>query len=337
MTVVVTGASGHVGANLVRTLLAQGRHVRALIHRDQRALEGLDIERVPGDVRDLASLERAFAGAEVVYHAAGFISILRSEWLRLEATNVLGTRHVVEACLRQGVRRLVYFCSIHAFQQEPLDEPLDESRPLVGMGHSIPYDRSKAAAHHEIEAGLARGLDAVIVFPTGILGPHDDYPSHFGQFLLALARGQMPLLVPGGFDWVDVRDVAQGALLAEQHAPVGGRYLLSGHWVSVCDLATMAEEVTGRQSPRGVCPTPLAFMGAPFVTAYAKLCGLRPIFTSVSLEALRGNRIVLHDRATRDLGYAPRPFRETLADTYHWFREHGDLPENSNVPVQPGA
>ena len=187
MTVVVTGASGHVGANLVRALLDQGRTVRALVHRDRRGIEGLDVEIAQGDVRDQASLERVFAGAEVVYHCAACVSIQRSEGPLVEACNVGGPRNVVEACLRTGVRRLIHFSSVHAFQQHPLDEPLDETRAQVtadranGSHHVSPYDRSKAAGEREVRAGIARGLDAVILNPTAVIGPHGTQVDHFGH------------------------------------------------------------------------------------------------------------------------------------------------------------
>lgn len=207
MTVVVTGANGHVGANLVRALLAEGRSVRALVHHSRRALQGLEVELVEGDVRELASLQRAFEGAEVVYHLAAHISIRMNEWPLVEAINVLGTRNVVEASLQGGIRRLVHFSSIHAFNEEPHDKPVDESRPLKipESPHAAPYDRSKAAGEREVRQGIERGLDAIIINPTAIVGPHDYYPSHFGQAILSLAQGNLPVLVPGGFNWVDVR------------------------------------------------------------------------------------------------------------------------------------
>jgi len=324
--VVVTGAAGHVGGTLVRALLAQGRSVRALVHRDQRALEGLDVERVQGDIRDPSALEHAFDGAEVVYHAAAYISLLRSEWARLEAVNVFGTRNVVEACLRCGVRRLVHFSSIHALEQRPFHVPLDETRPLVDSRGHAPYDRSKAAGEREVQKGLARGLDAVILNPTAIVGPYDFRPSHLGQMLLALGRGKLPALVAGGFDWVDVRDVVEGALCAEERASAGSRYLLSGHWASVRDLARTAEEITGVRAPRFVCPLGLARIGAPFSTAWSHLRGERPLYTSFSLQVLRNsNRRISHTQATRDLGYRPRPLRDTLADTCAWFAQVGWL------------
>ena len=320
---VVTGAAGHVGGVLVRALQARGRAVRALVHHDRRALERLVLETVAGDVRDPASLRRAFAGADVVYHAAAHISLRMNDGQRLHAVNVLGTRNVVEACLHAGVRRLIHFSSIHALQQEPLDVPVDESRPRVDERHAIPYDRSKAAAEREVERGLARGLDAVILNPTAIVGPHDYRPSHFGAVLLALSRGRLPALVTGGFDWVDVRDVVAGAIRAEERAAAGARYLLSGHWASAREVAALVERAAGTPAPRLVFPLALAHLGAPFATAWANLAGRRPLYTTVSLRTLRSNQVIDHRRATEELDYHPRPLQKTIADTVQWLKESG--------------
>ena len=325
LTVVVTGAAGHIGANLIRTLLAQGRPVRALIHKNRRAIREPDTEVVCGDVCDLSSLCNAFDGAEAVYHLAANISLSMNDWSLLELVNVIGTRNVVEACLRYGVHRLVHFSSIHALAQEPRDIPIDESRPLVDSQHCPPYDRSKAAGEKEVRKGIERGLDAIIINPTAVVGPYDYQPSHFGEALLSLANRKLPALVTGGFDWVDVRDVVEGAMRAEERAPTGAKYLLSGHWVSVCELAAIVEETTGVPAPRLFFPLWLAHIGAPLATTLARLAGKRPLYTSVSLRALRSNRNISHERATRDLDYHPRPFKETIVDTLSWFEATGQL------------
>jgi dihydroflavonol-4-reductase len=274
--VVVTGASGHVGGNLVRALLSRGRSVRAMIHRDRRAIQGLDVEQVQGDIREPGSLRRAFQGAEVVYHAAAYISLL-DDWPRLEAVNVLGTRNVVQACIACDVKRLVHFSSIHALEQKPFDLPVNEDSPFVGSRRDPPYDRSKAAGEKEVLNGIEQGLDAVIINPTGIIGPDDFKPSHSGQVLLAMAMGKLPALVGGGFDWVDIRDVVDGSLRAEEVASSGSRYLLSGHWVSVRDMADQVQKITGVRSPWFVSPMWLARVAAPFATAYALWRGRSPL------------------------------------------------------------
>jgi dihydroflavonol-4-reductase len=331
MSVLITGASGHVGANLVRTLIDKGRSVRCLVHVNCRAIDGVNCDRVEGDVRDPESLNRALQGVDVVYHLAAVISLSMADWPKLEAINVLGTRNIVQACLNAGVKRLVHFSSIHALVQEPFDVPVDENRPLSEARYYPPYDRSKAAAEKEVLAGVEKGLDAVIVNPTAIFGPYDYQPSYFGEALLTMAKGKLPAMVRGGFDWVDVRDVVTGAMLAEEKGKTGSRYLLSGHWVSMCDIAVMIEKITGVSNSKFVCPLWLAHVGAPFIKAASQLRGERPLYTSVSLKALKSNHHISHERASRELGYRPRPFRETLADTLQWFRENGQLTQEKKT------
>ena len=164
-SIVVTGAAGHLGGCLVRALSADGHDVRALVHRDRRALEGLDVEVIDGDVADGGSLRRAFSGADVVYHTAAFISISMGDHQRLHQVNVLGTRNVVEACLHCGVKRLVHVSSIEVLEDKPLSVPVDEARPLIQGPSSPPYARSKAAGERQVMGGIIRGLDAVILYP----------------------------------------------------------------------------------------------------------------------------------------------------------------------------
>jgi dihydroflavonol-4-reductase len=318
--IAVTGASGLLGANLVRELLRQGSRVRALVHRDERALAGLDIETARADLAEPASLERAFEGVDTVYHLASLISISMGNWEDVERVNVTGTRRVVEACLCTGVRRLVYAGSVHARRPEPLDQPLDEERPMVTDDSLPPYDRSKALGELEAQKGLERGLDVIVILPSAILGPCDFGPSYVGQALKVMREGRLPALVSGGYDWVDARDVAAGAICAAQGAPPGSRYILSGHWLSVHDVAHMAAEMSGTRAPRVVVPLWLAELFAPVMERLAVLNGGgQPLYTRAMLSALHSNKHISHARASRELGYHPRPFEQTLADTLSWF------------------
>ena len=327
MTTVVTGASGHVGSNLIRTLINNNQPVRALFYEHKQPLNGLDVDIVCCDICDLDSLRDAFSGAEVVYHLATRISISMDDWPLLETINVTGTRNVVEACISCGIRRLVYFSSIHALVQEPLDIPVDESRPWA-ESDNIPYSKSKALASKEVINGITKGLDAIILTPTGIIGPNDYQLSYFGEVLLSLARGRLPALVDSGFNWVDVRDVVEFAIRAEKYARGGAHYLLSGHWVSLREVASLIAEITGIPPPRMVLPMWLARIGIPVFSVLYYLSGKRPLYTSGSMESLRGNPKINHDRATHDLSYQPRPFRETILDTLQWFHETGQLKQS---------
>lgn len=324
--ITITGASGLVGGNLVRALLAQDCPVRALVHHDRRALEGLEVETVPADLADLASLERAFDGAQVVYHLASSISIRMDDWDELERVNVQGTQNVVEACLRCGVGKLMYFSSIHAYQQEPFELPLDEDRPLLASERIPPYERSKAAAECVARQAPDRGLPTVILIPTAILGPYDFRPSYLGQSLRLLARGRIPALVHGGYDWVDVRDIVDGAIQAERLAPSGSRYILSGHWRSLGEFAQVTAAITGRSAPRTLVPIWLAELFQPLMARLAKVNGAQPLYTRAMLNALRSNRQISHARASRDLGYAPRPFEQSLKDALDWWAKQSGGP-----------
>lgn len=333
MTVVVTGASGHVGTNLVRELRRQGRAVRAVMHPDEPLLERLQVEQVRGDVRDPASLRRAFGGAEVLYHLAAVISIDGDRSGLVRATNVEGVRNVAEAARACGVRRMVHCSSVHAFFQEPLDEPLDETRPQVSASSYPAYDRSKAAGEIELRKVIATGLDAVIVNPTGIIGPYDHGPSRMGRFFLALCARRLAALLDSGFDWVDVRDVVAGAIAAETRGRTGENYLVSGQWHSLRELAALAEQITGVAPPTFTCPMRVGRLVAPVSTLYAHLAGREPLFTAESLHALCGNRTVLHDKAARELGYAPRPTFDTVRDVYDWFAAAGMMPRAVGAPA----
>jgi dihydroflavonol-4-reductase len=323
-TVLVTGASGHVGGNLVRELLRRGRNVRVLVHRNEGGLTGLEVERFRGDVWQPDSLRPAFAGVDVLYHLAAVISIDGDRGV-VRRTNVEGVRNVMAAALESRVRRVVHMSSVHALMQEPLDAPIDESRARVALPGYPAYDRSKAEGEAQVRVAIQAGLDAVLVNPTGIIGPCDYTPSRMGRVFLDLYQGRLPALIEGGFDWVDVRDVVAGALAAEERGRTGENYLLSGHWHSIVELAAMARQVTGVRAPSFACPMWLARMGAPFVAAYARFMGQEPLFTPESLHALRANRCISREKAGRELGYAARPARETVADVYAWFLAEGVL------------
>jgi dihydroflavonol-4-reductase len=333
----VTGASGLVGANLVRNLFEQGREVCAVVHEDRRALEGLDVETISADVRDRGAIEYSLTGVEVVFHLAGSISLEMNTGKEMKAVNTLGTRNVVNACLKRDVRRLIHFSSIDALRQTPYDQPVDENRALVDedcseveLARIPPYNLTKAWSEREVLAGMEAGLDAVIIRPTAMLGSCDFKPSYLGQALIQLAQGKIPALVKSGFNWVDVRDVVAGAIRAEQVAPPGARYILGGNWHTIREVAELVAVVTKRAAPRITVPMWLAEAFSPVMLKLARFNGSHPIYTRVTLNALRSNRRVSCNRSIRELGYSARPLDNTIRDTLTWFQErgylHGKLP-----------
>lgn len=271
------------------------------------------------------SLVAAFQNADVVYHLASLLSMDPRLAEAVTATTVVGTRNVVGASLECRVRRLIHFSSIHAYRQWPLDVMLDEARDRDGVSHTA-YDQAKTLAEREVQSGIERGLDAVIVNPTGVIGPHDAEPSHLGQFFLDIHRRRLPILVTGGFDSVDVRDVVQATPVAETRGRCGENYILSGGWRTTVELARLCQAVTGVSPPRLVCPIAVARAWAPFQVAWDRMRGRRPRYTADALNILeKSNRRVSSAKARHELGFDPRPAEDSVRDAYLWFQDSGML------------
>ena len=324
---VITGASGHIGGVLARALVDRygTGAVRALFRERRGTAADLDIEWVRGDLFNKESLVAAFTGAKTVFHLAALVSIDSGRSKEVHATNVAGTRNVVEVALECGVRRIVHFSSIHAYDDHPIDEVLDESRGPAGPTHDA-YNRSKAAGEREVRRGIDQGLDAVILNPTGVLGPFDGEPSHMGQVFLDLYRRRIPAVVAGGYDWVDVRDVVEAAVTAEMRAKCGENYILSGHWHTMRELAELSWRATGVAAPRLLFPMFLARFWAPFQVVLDRSRGRRPLYTPAALRIMtRGNRRISSAKAREELGFSPRPLAESVKDAYRWFNDGGML------------
>ena len=327
---VITGASGQIGGVLTRALADRygPSQIRAIYRERRGTAADLDIAWVNGDILDKESLIAAFKGAETVFHLAALVSIDAVGAQEFDRTNVVGTRNVVEAALASGVRRLVHVSSIHAYDQHPLDEILDESRGPADGPHQGPYDRSKAAGEVEIRRGVDRGLDAVILNPTSVIGPYDGGPSPMGQVFLDLYRRRIPALIAAGFDWVDVRDVVTATMAAETQAKCGENYLLSGHWHTVRKLAQLSQQATGVAAPRLQFPVFVARLWAPCQVVLDRSRGRRPLCTPASVRVMaEGNRRISSAKARTELGFHPRPLAESVNDTYAWFDEQGMLGE----------
>jgi len=325
--VVVTGATGHIGNVLVHELLSRGEKVRVVIppFEDTAPLDGLKVEMVEGDVRQIDSLLQAFKGGDVVYHLAGIISILPGKIKLLEQVNVMGTRNVIEACLKTGVRRLVYTSSIHAIAEPPHGTTIDETLPFDPDRAIGEYDRSKAQATLEVLQRVKQGLDAIIVCPTGVIGPYDFKPSEMGQLFIDFVKKKLKTYIDGAYDFVDVRDVAIGHILACEKGRPGESYLLSGERITTADLMLMLEEITGVRASRFKLPIWLAKVIVTFTPLYYTLTKTKPRFTKYSIRTLTSNSMISCEKARRELGYSPRSTRESIMDAICWFRENGKL------------
>jgi len=321
----------------VRALVAAGEPVRAVDVRRGAALQGLDIDFVEGDVLDPAALQNAFAGAEFVLHLAARISIAGDPDGSVRRVNVDGVRHVAETARAAGVRRLVHCSSLHAYDVGAITGPVrEDGRRAVDA--SLPaYDRSKAAGEDELRRVVDRGLDAVILNPSGMFGPVDPEPSRMGRVLLAMFRGRMPVTVHGAFDWVDVRDVAAALIAATERGRTGENYLIGGHRASVGELAALAAEVSGRRPPRLVAPlAPVRLAAGAAVRLAGPRRAGRLLLTPESLHALATDPVVDHSKAAAELGYVARPLADTVADLHAAFLAEGRLRPRRRLPWSAG-
>jgi dihydroflavonol-4-reductase len=325
--ILVTGATGHIGNVLVRKLLGAGRRVRALVWRgeDTLPLQGLDVELVDGDLLEPESLKVAFDGVTEVFHLAGLISILPGSDRLLQRVNVEGTRNVISAAQRADVDRFVYTSSIHALEDRPVGVVIDESVPFSLGGSSDGYGRTKAEASLAVQKAVRAGLPAVIACPTGVVGPYDFRHSEIGSVLMDAALGKPMAFVEGAYDFADVRDVADGLMLAAERGRVGESYILSGGRISVRYMLATVREVTGRAFTCIKIPFKVARFAARFMPFYYRWTRARPRFTRLSLEVLRSNSNISHLKATRELGYQPRSFYNSIADTVGWLLENRRL------------
>lgn len=318
--VAVTGATGHVGSNLVRQLLARGDRVRVLVRTPAPPqLAGLDVEVQIGDVRDPKAMRALCDGVDILYHLAAVISIIGPMGGLVHDVNVRGVGTACAAAHDAKVRRVVHMCSVHAFQHHRDRVPFDETRARVDSFRYPAYDRSKADGERVVRAWIKRGLDAVIVHPSAVIGPYDYAPSRLGKVLLDLYQRRLPMLLAGGFDFVDVRDVAASSIAAAERGGTGESYLLTGHYHSIDELGAMAEAATGVSAPRLTCPYRLARVFAPAMETFAKLTGTEPLYTRESIDVLMLGLNYKREKAARDLDHAPRPTDETIRDIYAWF------------------
>ncbi|WP_299030175.1 SDR family oxidoreductase [uncultured Thermanaerothrix sp.] len=322
MTVLVTGATGHLGNVLVRNLIARGERVRALVLRGESLLpiEGMPVEIVSGDVLDEEILHFAMQGVDRVFHLASLIAIRPGMDERVWRVNVEGTRNVIRAALAAGVKRLIYTSSIHAFKRPREMQVVDERVPFDPESPAGVYDRSKAAASLLVRAAVQEGLDAVIVCPTGIVGPYDFLGSEMGALIRQAMSQRVLLAVEGGFDFVDVRDVARGLILASEYGQTGGIYLLSGEWVEIKMMLKQAGRLSGHSVWVVVLPRKMAMRLASLNVTLGRWFHSRPRLTPYAIETVSDPLRVSSALAQQTLGYRPRPFGDTLRDTVAWWR-----------------
>ena len=321
MKIGITGASGFMGVNILKLLKGNKDYsLKLLLREEPTYMQEFKYGKVMGVLADKAALQEFCTDVDVIIHLAAAISIESKNNDLVMETNVIGTKNLVEAAKEAGVGRFIHFSSIHALEHQPLDIPMDENRPLA-LKSILEYERTKALGEEFVMNNNSETFETIILNPTAIIGPNDYKPSLIGLMVQRIVLGKLPALVPGGYDWTDVRDIAKTAIRAITQGKPGHRYILSGTWLPISELAILIGKTAGTKNKIPVIPIWIANMGVPFIKLYAAITGTQALYTYESLKILQeGNRNILSNKARADLGYAPRELEETIKDTVAWFK-----------------
>jgi dihydroflavonol-4-reductase len=324
----VTGASGFVGSAVVRCLVDAGLEVRALVRptSPRGNLTDRRIEIVEGDVRDEASVNRAMANVRYLFHVAADYRLWARDPEDIVATNVSGTRRIMEAALRAGVERIVYTSTVATLAFRPDGTPSDETVSLDEDDAIGAYKRSKTVAERVVAAMVAeRALPAVIVNPSAPIGPRDIRPTPTGRIIIEAASGRMPAFVDTGLNLVHVDDVAAGHLQALLRGRPGERYILGGQNVRLGDMLASISRIVGRSPPKIRLPRALIYPIALAAEAAARVTDREPFVTTDGLRMAKHRMFFVSDKAERELGYRARPHVDALCDAIDWFGRGGYL------------
>jgi len=323
--VLITGGTGFIGANLAGELLRRGFDVRILRRpsSDLRALAGIDVRHVLGDVRDPDSLKEAFRSCDTVFHTAAVVKFWKARWNEQFAVNVIGTRNVVDACRSAGVERLVHLSSIAALGH-PLDRHLADENTRFNWGDSVGYKYSKRLAELEVLEGVRQGLEAVIVNPSVIIGERD-VNFHGGSLLTNVKKGTTLFYIDGGMNVVYVGDVVKGILSAAERGRAGERYILGGENLTTQEVFTRTAALIGGRAPIARIPIPILHTITRTIEAVWGLFGGEPPITMDLMVHAGIYNWYSSAKAERELGYTITPFDDAIRAAYRWYQDHGYL------------
>lgn len=318
----VTGASGFIGGHVARALVERGERVRVLVRAssDLRGIADLNVERVTGDLRDRPSLERAASGCDAIYHVAADYRLWVRDPEEMYRSNVDGTRNVLEAARREGVRRVVYTSTVGCIGVVGDGTTGDEDSPVSLEEMTGPYKRSKFLAEQVALESARNGLAVVIVNPTAPVGDRDVKPTPTGRIIVDFLKGRMPAYVDTGLNLVDVRDVACGHIAAAELGRSGERYILGARNMTLREIVEELGRLGGRPAPRVRIPYAVAWTYAAVGTTVARWTGREPRAPLDAVRMSRKKMFVRTDKAERELCWKPGPVEEALRRAIEWFR-----------------
>lgn len=322
--ILVIGAAGHIGNVLVRELTSRGENVKALVlpGEDCRPLADSNTEIVEANILDYPALIKAIDGVDVVFHLASLVALVPEQFEIMRKVNIEGTANVIRACFENNVKRLVYTSSIHAYGHPEKGLVIDESLPFDTVDRGGSYDQTKAKASELVAKAAKDGLNAVILAPTGVIGPYDFKRSEMGEMTYYWMNSYPTFTLDGAYDFVDVRDVVAAHIKAIELGKPGEAYILPGHRITVRDYRRLVQEASGKRAPEVYIPTKFARLFAPMVERVYRVTKTRPRFTRYSLDTLMSNSVISRDKAVRELDFHVRPMIETVTDTVWWWQEN---------------
>ena len=327
---IVTGAAGHLGSAVTKKLNEQGKTIYALCLPNEKNLpQGKHIQVFYGDVCSIETIAAIFESCSdksvCVIHCAGIVSIASKFDQKVYDVNVGGTKNIISLCEKYHVEKLVYISSVHAIPEMPGNQAITEVDRLspddvVGL-----YAKTKAEATGCVLDYARCGHDASVIHPSGIVGPGDFGRGHITQLVIDYYKGGLTSGLNGGYDFVDVRDVADGIISCCENGGSGECYILSGQYYKVYELLNLLHEITGKKKIKRILPLWFVKLTAPLSELYYKILKQPPLFTAYSIYTLNTNANFSHEKAVKELGYTTRPMKQTLADTVKWLEENNRL------------
>lgn len=322
----ITGAAGHLGSALVHKLFELGKSIRILIlDKEKNIPEGV-IEVVYGDVRNKESLSKFFENPEkkdlIVIHCAGIVTIASRYLQNVYDVNVSGTKNIVDLCVEHKVKKLVHVSSVHAIPEKEKGKTVCECSEFNPDDVHGLYAKTKSEATNYVLAAAGRGLDVSVVHPSGISGPYDNGRGHITTLVIDYYKRRLTSGVGGGYDFVDVRDVADGIISCCDKGRSGECYILSNKYFTIREILFMLHKITGKKEIKRFLPLWFVRFTAPFAELYYRILKQQPLFTAYSIYTLNTNAVFSHEKATKELGYTTRDMKVTLTDTINWLKEH---------------
>lgn len=327
----LTGATGFLGRAVLNKLLESRAGIYAFIKKGDPLASGLpkNVKQIFGDILDIASVEKFLRKADeksCVIHCSGIVSVASFPGKSIYDVNVGGTKNIIRACKKRKVGKLIYVSSVHAMVEKSKgverDATEDVFAPKRGKGD---YAKSKAMATRAVLRASRQGLNVSVVLPSGIIGPGDCAKGNITSMLLSFLSGKLSIAVQGGYDFVDVRDVATGILSCAEHGRCGSCYILSGHYATIQDILEIVSRLTNLRRKVYYIPIPLAKIIAPFCELDSLRKKRKPFFTLLAVSVLHSNASFSRKSAAQELGYAPRPLTETIEDTIIWLEQKGNI------------